>query len=61
MAEDHAGYPERARERGVERSLTIVRTCHLQQLNALVYLTGAIVAHRHRLPAASLLRHVHTT
>jgi transposase len=35
-------------ERAVERLLTIVRTCQLQQLNALVYLTAAIAAHRRR-------------
>jgi hypothetical protein len=43
-------------ERAVERLLTIVRTCQLQQLNALVYLTATIAAHRCRQPAASLLR-----
>ncbi len=43
-------------ERAVERLLTIVRTCQLQQFNALVYLTAAIVAHRRCQPAASLLK-----
>ena len=43
-------------ERAVERLLTIVRTCQLQQLNALVYLTAAIAAHRRRQVAPSLLR-----
>ena len=43
-------------ERAVERLLTIARTCQLQQLNALVYLTAAIAAHRRRQPVASLLK-----
>jgi len=43
-------------ERAVERLLTVVRTCHLQQLNALAYLTAAIVAHRRCQPVASLLK-----
>ena len=43
-------------ERAVERLLTIVRTCQLQELNALMYLTAAIAAHRRRQPVASLLR-----
>jgi transposase len=43
-------------ERAVERLLTVVRTCHLQQLNALAYLTAAIAAHRRRQPIASLLK-----
>jgi transposase len=43
-------------ERAVERLLTIVRTCQLQQLNALAYLTAAITAHRRRQPPASLLK-----
>ena len=47
-------------ERAVERLLTIVRTCQLQQLNALAYLTAAIVAHRRRQTVASLLRQPHT-
>jgi len=47
-------------ERAVERLLTIVRTCQLQQLSALVYLTAAIAAHRRRQPPASLLRRTQT-
>ncbi len=43
-------------ERAVERLLTIVRTCHLQQINALAYLTAAIHAHRRRQAVASLLQ-----
>jgi transposase len=43
-------------ERAVERLLTIVRTCQLQELNALIYLTAAITAHRRRQPVPSLLR-----
>jgi transposase len=43
-------------ERAVERLLTIVRTCQLQQINALVYLTTAIHSHRRRQAVASLLR-----
>jgi transposase len=43
-------------ERAVERLLTIARTCQLQQLNALVYLTAAISAHRRRQAVPSLLR-----
>src|SRR4029453_14049288 len=35
-------------ERAVERLLTIVRTCQLQQLSALAYLTAAITARRRR-------------
>lgn len=42
-------------ERAVERLLTVVRTCQLQQLNALVYLTAAVAAHRRRQQVASLL------
>jgi transposase len=42
-------------ERAVERLLTIVRTCQLQHVNALAYLTAAIAAHRRRQPPASLL------
>jgi transposase len=48
-------------ERAVERLLTIVRTCQLQQLSALAYLTAAIAAG----PAGDRLRrpcrdeHVH--
>jgi transposase len=43
-------------ERAVERLLTIVRTCQLQELNALAYLTAAIAAHRRRQPVVSLLK-----
>ena len=43
-------------ERAVERLLTIARTCQLQQLNALVYLSAAIAAHRRHQAVASLLR-----
>lgn len=42
-------------ERAVERLLTIVRTCQLQQLNALAYLAAAVAAHRRRQAAVSLL------
>jgi transposase len=42
-------------ERAVERLLTITRTCQLQQLTVLAYLTAAIRAHRRRQAAASLL------
>ena len=48
-------------ERAVERLLTIVRTCQLQHLSALAYLTAAIVAHRRCQPVASLLKQRHTT
>jgi transposase len=47
-------------ERAVERLLTIVRTCQLQELNALTYLTAAIAAHRRRRPVPSLLRRPQT-
>lgn len=47
-------------ERAVERLLTVVRTCQLQQLNALAYLAAAITVHRRREVAASLLRRTHT-
>jgi transposase len=47
-------------ERAVERLLTIVRTCQLQELSALVYLTAAIAAHRRRQPPASLLQRTQT-
>jgi transposase len=43
-------------ERAVERLLTIVRTCQLQQRNALAYLTAAVAAHRRRQSVASLLK-----
>ena len=47
-------------ERAVERLLTIARTCQLQQLNALAYLTAAVVAHRRGQPVASLLKRSQT-
>jgi transposase len=43
-------------ELAVARLLTIVRTCQLQHLNALAYLTAAIAAHRRRQTVASLLK-----
>ena len=49
-----------AGERAVERLLTIVRTCQLQQLNALAYLTAAISAHRRREAGPSLLKRTQT-
>ena len=42
-------------ELAVARLLTVTRTCQLQQLNALVYLTAAIRCHRRRHTVASLL------
>jgi hypothetical protein len=33
-----------------------VRTCQLQQLNALAYLTAAVAAHRRRQAVPSLLK-----
>jgi transposase len=54
------GTRSEAGERAVERLLTIVRTCQLQQLNALVYLTAAIHCHRRRQAIASLLRNPST-
>jgi transposase len=47
-------------ERAVERLLTVTRTCQLQQLNALVYLTAAVAAHRRGQAVASLLRRPQT-
>lgn len=47
-------------ERAVERLLTIVRTCQLQQLNTLAYLTDALAAHRRRQPVPSLLKRSQT-
>lgn len=47
-------------ERAVERLLTIVQTCRLQQLNVLVYLSAAITAHRRHEVVASLLHRPHT-
>jgi hypothetical protein len=43
-------------ELAVARLLTITRTCQLQQLNVLAYLTVAIRCYRRRQPVASLLR-----
>jgi transposase len=42
-------------ELAVARLLTVTRTCQLQQLNALAYLTAAIYSHRRRQAVASLL------
>ena len=42
-------------ELAVARLLTVTRTCQLQQLNALAYLTAAIYCHRRRQAVASLL------
>lgn len=42
-------------ELAVARLLTITRTCQLQQLNVLAYLTAAIACYRRRQPVASLL------
>ena len=42
-------------ERAVARLLTVTRTCQLQQLHVLAYLTAAIHSHRRRQPVASLL------
>ena len=42
-------------ERAVAQLLTITRTCQLQRINVLVYLTAAIHAHRRRQPITSLL------
>ena len=47
-------------ERAVERLLAVARTCHVQERNALVYLTAAIAAHRRRQEVASLLRRPRT-
>ena len=44
-----------AGELAVARLLTVTRTCQLQQINALVYLTAAIRCHRRRQAATSLL------
>ena len=44
-----------AGELAVARLLTVTRTCQLQQLNALAYLTAAIRCHRRRQAVASLL------
>jgi hypothetical protein len=42
-------------ERAVARFLTVTRTCQLQQLNVLAYLTAAISCYRRRQTVASLL------
>jgi transposase len=42
-------------ERAVARLLTVTRTCQLQQLGVLAYLTAAIECHRRRQVVASLL------
>jgi len=42
-------------ELATARLLTVAETCDLQRLNILAYLSAAIVCHRHRQPAASLL------
>jgi hypothetical protein len=42
-------------ERAVARLLTVTRTCQLQQLNALIYLTAAVRCYRRRQAVASLL------
>jgi transposase len=42
-------------EVAVARLLTVTRTCQMQQVNALAYLTAAIRAHRRRQAVASLL------
>ena len=44
-----------AGELAVARLLTVTRTCQLQQLNALAYLTAAIHCHRRRQAVATLL------
>ena len=44
-----------AGERAVARLLTVTRTCQLQQLQILVYLTAAIQAYRRNQPVPSLL------
>jgi len=49
------GNRSEAGERAVARLLTVARTCQLQQLNALAYLTAAICCHRRRQVVASLL------
>jgi transposase len=42
-------------ELAVARLLTVTRTCQMQELSALAYLTAAIVAHRRRHVVASLM------
>ena len=43
-------------EVAVARLLTVTRTCQLQQINVLAYLTAAIRCHRRGQVVASLLR-----
>jgi len=43
-------------ELAVARLLTVTRTCQLQQVNVLAYLTAAIACYRRRQPVPSLLR-----
>jgi len=47
-------------ELAVARLLTVTRTCQLQQLNVLAYLTAAISCYRRRQIVASLLSKPHT-
>jgi hypothetical protein len=42
-------------ELAVARLLTVTRTCQLQQINVLAYLSAAICCYRRRQPATSLL------
>ena len=42
-------------ELAVARLLTVTRTCQLQQLNVLAYLTAAVSCYRRRQSVASLL------
>jgi hypothetical protein len=42
-------------ELAVARLLTVTRTCQLQQINTLAYLTAAIRCHRRHQSVASLL------
>ena len=42
-------------ELATSRLLTVAETCDLQRLNILAYLSAAIVCHRNRKQAASLL------
>jgi transposase len=60
MAEDYVRTRSEQGERAVERLLTIVHTCQLQQLNALAYLTAAVAAHRRRHAVPSLLKRPQT-
>lgn len=57
---DYVWHAERRGERAVERLLTIVQTCLLQEINALAYLTAAIAAHRRHQVVTSLLRRPQT-